>query len=70
MLTLRIFGFGVGDIFFGHTGAYSANTSAGTRRGLIIVWLVQNAGFSGLERESSINGGGLLDRCYGSVFQF
>ena len=32
---------------FGHGGAYSTNTTADTRRGLIFVWLVQHAGFPG-----------------------
>jgi len=41
------FGFGVGDTFFGHGGAYSTNTTADTKRGLIFVWLVQHAGFPG-----------------------
>ena len=33
--------------FFGHGGAYSTNTTADTRNGLILVWLVQHAGFPG-----------------------
>lgn len=41
------FGFAVGDGFFGHGGAYSTNTTADTKRGLIFVWLVQHAGFPG-----------------------
>ena len=41
------FGFAVGKSFFGHGGAYSTNTSADTERGLILVWLVQHAGFPG-----------------------
>ena len=41
------FGFGVGNTFFGHGGAYSTNSSADTERGLIFVWLVQHAGFPG-----------------------
>jgi CubicO group peptidase (beta-lactamase class C family) len=41
------FGFSVGASFFGHGGAYSTNTSADTQRGLILVWLVQHAGFPG-----------------------
>jgi CubicO group peptidase (beta-lactamase class C family) len=40
-------GFSVGKGFFGHGGAYSTNTSADTERGLILVWLVQHAGFPG-----------------------
>jgi len=41
------FGFGVGDNSFGHGGAYSTNSEADTKRGLIFVWLVQHAGFPG-----------------------
>ena len=41
------FGIGAGNHFFGHGGAYSTNTSAHTDRGLILVWLVQHAGFPG-----------------------
>lgn len=41
------FGIGSGSDFFGHGGAYSTNTFADTRRGLILVWLVQHAGFPG-----------------------
>jgi CubicO group peptidase (beta-lactamase class C family) len=41
------FGLAVGGDFFGHGGAYSTNTIADTRRGLILVWLVQHAGFAG-----------------------
>jgi CubicO group peptidase (beta-lactamase class C family) len=41
------FGFSVGKNFFGHGGAYSTNTTADTERGLILVWLVQHAGFPG-----------------------
>jgi CubicO group peptidase (beta-lactamase class C family) len=33
------FGLAVGPGFFGHGGAYSTNTTADTRRGLILVWL-------------------------------
>jgi CubicO group peptidase (beta-lactamase class C family) len=40
-------GFGVGATTFGHGGAYSTNTTADTERGLILVWLVQHAGFPG-----------------------
>jgi CubicO group peptidase (beta-lactamase class C family) len=40
-------GFSVGDRSFGHGGAYSTNTIADTERGLILVWLVQHAGFPG-----------------------
>jgi CubicO group peptidase (beta-lactamase class C family) len=41
------FGFAVTDTSFGHGGAYSTNTTADTERGLILVWLVQHAGFPG-----------------------
>jgi CubicO group peptidase (beta-lactamase class C family) len=41
------FGIGAGKNFFGHGGAYSTNSSADTSRGLILVWLVQHAGFPG-----------------------
>ena len=40
-------GLSIGEDWFGHGGAYSTNTSADTRRGLIFVWLVQHAGFPG-----------------------
>jgi len=40
-------GFSVGDHHFGHGGAYSTNTNANTKDGLITVWLVQHAGFPG-----------------------
>ncbi|MBN2295783.1 MAG: beta-lactamase family protein [Pirellulales bacterium] len=40
-------GFTVADDSFGHGGAYSTNTTADTGRGLILVWLVQHAGFPG-----------------------
>ena len=40
-------GFSVGDSTFGHGGAYSTNSTADTRSGLILIWLVQHAGFPG-----------------------
>ena len=41
-------GFSVGGTTFGHGGAYSTNTTADTDDGgLILVWLVQHAGFPG-----------------------
>jgi rhamnogalacturonan endolyase len=40
-------GFAVGNATFGHGGAYSTNTTAHTEPGLILVWLVQHAGFPG-----------------------
>lgn len=41
------FGLSVSDSTFGHGGAYSTNSFADTQRGLILVWLVQHAGFPG-----------------------
>jgi CubicO group peptidase (beta-lactamase class C family) len=41
------FGLNVGDDHFGHGGAYSTNTVANTKNGLILVWLVQHASFPG-----------------------
>ena len=40
-------GFAVGSNFFDHGDAYSTNSSADTERGLILIWLVQRAGFPG-----------------------
>jgi CubicO group peptidase (beta-lactamase class C family) len=40
-------GFGIGNTTFGHGGAYSTNTTADAERNLILVWLVQHAGFAG-----------------------
>jgi CubicO group peptidase (beta-lactamase class C family) len=40
-------GFSVSSNSFGHGGAYSTNTTADTAKGLILVWLVQHAGFPG-----------------------
>ncbi len=40
-------GFSVGPNHFGHGGAYSTNSSADSKSGLILVWLVQHAGFPG-----------------------
>lgn len=40
-------GFAVGANHFGHGGAYSTNTIAEKKEGLIYVWLVQHAGFPG-----------------------
>jgi len=39
------FGWGVGDGWCGHGGAYSTNMTIDTRHGLIFVYLVQHAGF-------------------------
>ena len=46
------FGFAVGPTSFGHGGAYSTNTTADTQRGLILIWLVQHAGFPGQGNKS------------------
>ncbi len=40
-------GFSVGDGTFGHGGAYSTNSSGDRNRNLILIWLVQHAGFPG-----------------------
>lgn len=40
-------GFSVSSDSFGHGGAFSTNSTADTKRGLIFVWLVQHAGFPG-----------------------
>ena len=40
-------GLAVGDGWFGHGGAHSTNMSIDRRRGLVIVWMVQHAGFPG-----------------------
>lgn len=40
-------GFSVGPTNFGHGGAYSTNSSADSKTGLILVWLVQHNGFPG-----------------------
>ena len=46
------FGFAVGPTSFGHGGAYSTKTTADTQHGLILVWLVQHAGFPGEGKKS------------------
>ncbi|MCB1229934.1 MAG: beta-lactamase family protein [Verrucomicrobiae bacterium] len=40
-------GFKVDPHRFGHAGAYSTNSFADTEHGLILIWLVQHAGFPG-----------------------
>ncbi|MFT5470824.1 MAG: CubicO group peptidase (beta-lactamase class C family) [Verrucomicrobiales bacterium] len=40
-------GFSVGETTFGHGGAYSTNSTADSKSGLIYIWLVQHAGFPG-----------------------
>ena len=46
------FGFSVSPSGWGHAGAYSTNTSVDTKTGLILVWLVQHAGFPGEGKNS------------------
>jgi CubicO group peptidase (beta-lactamase class C family) len=41
------FGWKVEDGEFGHGGAYSTNMTIDTRHGLILIWMVQHAGFPG-----------------------
>ncbi|MGD0089696.1 MAG: serine hydrolase domain-containing protein [Planctomycetota bacterium] len=41
------FGWGVGGGGFGHGGAYSTDMSIDPKRGLVLVWLVQHAGYPG-----------------------
>ena len=41
------FGLTVNDNTFGHSGAYSTNTTADSQQGLIFVWLVQHSAFPG-----------------------
>jgi CubicO group peptidase (beta-lactamase class C family) len=40
-------GWFVGGNSFGHGGAYSTNMSVDTKRGLVLVWMVQHSGFPG-----------------------
>ena len=40
-------GFAVSETTFGHGGAYSTNSNADKQNGLIVIWLVQHAGFPG-----------------------
>ena len=40
-------GFAVGSDWFGHGGAHSTNMEIRQPKGLIIVWMVQHAGFPG-----------------------
>ncbi len=44
-------GFSVNGGSFGHGGAYSTNTTIETKPGLILIWLVQHAGFPGNGKE-------------------
>ena len=41
------FGFQTGGHNIGHGGAYSTNSHIDTQSGLILIWLVQHAGFPG-----------------------
>ena len=41
------FGFSTGGDRFGHGGAYSTNSYFDRKHGLILIWLVQHAGFPG-----------------------
>lgn len=41
------FGFATGGNRVGHGGAYSTNSYLDTEQGLILIWLVQHAGFPG-----------------------
>ena len=41
------FGFSVSEDTCGHGGAHSTNSFADTQHGLILIWLVQHAGFPG-----------------------
>ena len=41
------FGFQTGGNAIGHGGAYSTNSHIEKDRGLILIWLVQHAGFPG-----------------------
>lgn len=45
-------GFSVGGDRFGHGGAYSTNSYYDRKQGLILIWLVQHAGFPGKGGES------------------
>lgn len=45
-------GFSVSPANFGHGGAYSTGTTVERESGLILVWLVQHAGFPGRGKES------------------
>ena len=40
-------GFAVGSDWFGHGGAHATNMEVRVTKGLVIVWMVQHAGFPG-----------------------
>ena len=46
------FGFATGGTSIGHGGAFSTNSSIDTQHGLILIWLVQHAGFPGAGNSS------------------
>ncbi len=46
------FGFSTGGDRFGHSGAFSTNSYFDRQHGLILIWLVQHAGFPGQGGES------------------
>ncbi len=41
------FGLAVGPDWFGHGGAFATNMEIRTRQGLVLIWMVQHAGFTG-----------------------
>jgi len=41
------FGLAVGPDWFGHGGAFATNMEVRTRKGLVLIWMVQHAGFPG-----------------------
>jgi CubicO group peptidase (beta-lactamase class C family) len=41
------FGLAVGPDWFGHGGAFATNMEIRTRQGLVLIWMVQHAGFPG-----------------------
>jgi CubicO group peptidase (beta-lactamase class C family) len=41
------FGLSVGPDWFGHGGAFATNMEIRTRQGLVLIWMVQHAGFPG-----------------------
>ncbi len=41
------FGWAIGDAWYGHGGAYATDMTVEWRRGLVLVWMVQHASYSG-----------------------
>ena len=41
------FGLAVGGDWFGHGGAFATNMEIRTTKGLVLIWMVQHAGFPG-----------------------